>query len=121
LRRLLRPFDKRRWLPVLIWAAVILSVSSIPRTDLGPRLFPGCDKVLHFIEYLILGVVLRYWSGESRSLFVAGGIGFGVIDELHQRWVPNRTASFWDFTADASGILVGYLFVSRFLGMDTDG
>jgi VanZ family protein len=120
LRRLLRPFDRRRWLPTLICAIVIYAVSTIPGTALGARLFPGCDKVFHFIEYLILGVTLRYWSGESRKIFLAGGIGFSALDELYQQLVPNRIASFWDFLADSAGILVGYLFVSRLLGKETD-
>jgi VanZ family protein len=29
------------------------------------------------------------------------------VDEFHQYFVPNRTLSFWDFTADVIGILLG--------------
>jgi VanZ family protein len=121
MRRLLLAFGKRRWLPTVIVAAAIYGVSAIPGLDIGSDLFPGCDKVIHFIEYLILGVTLRYWSRESRKIFIAGGLSFGALDELHQLFVPNRVASYWDFAADICGVLVGYLIVGRFGVKKDDG
>jgi VanZ family protein len=93
---------------------VIAVVSSIPEFSIKQEPFPGCDKVVHFIEYFILGIALRYWSGGPRKLFVFGGIGFGAIDELHQWFVPGRDASVWDFVADTCGVVVGYLVAGRF-------
>jgi VanZ family protein len=72
-------------------------------------LFPGCDKVLHFIEYSILGAALRFWSGGPRAVFLAGGAGFAALDEFHQRYVPGRDASYLDWTADLAGLATGFI------------
>jgi VanZ family protein len=106
---------KHRWLPMLAWAIAMLFVSSIPKFEVATQLFPSCDKVLHFIEYSILGTTLRYWSGRSGRLLVGGGIVFGAVDELHQIWVPGRVASPWDLLADACGVTVGFVISRRFI------
>ena len=112
---------RRRWLPALVWGAVILTVSSFPRMDLAPRLFPGCDKILHFIEYSILGLGLRYWSGSGKPLFVAGGLAFAALDEFHQKYVPGRHASLMDWVADLSGVVVGFLIYGIISRKGSDG
>lgn len=43
----------------------------------------------------------------------AVGIAYAVLDELHQSFVPNRTLSFGDFTADVIGILAGFWLARR--------
>ena len=100
---------RRPWLLVVVWGAAILTVSSLPHLGRGLQLFPGCDKVLHFIEYSILGAVLRYWSGTMNPLFPLGGAGFAALDEFHQRYVPGRDASPWDWTADLAGTVIGFI------------
>jgi VanZ family protein len=112
---------RRRWLPAVVWGAAILAVSSFPRLGLEHRGFPGCDKVMHFIEYFVLGVGLRYWSGDGRLFFVAGGVGFAAFDEFHQRFVPGRQASPWDLVADVAGIVVGFLLYGLFMKKENDG
>jgi VanZ family protein len=74
-------------------------------------LFPHCDKVAHFIEYLILGAALRYWSGDGRKRFLAVGIVYAILDEFHQAFVPGRHASPWDVMADTLGLVVGFVWL----------
>ena len=105
-------FARRSWLGAVIWAAAILVVSSIPNPSLGPSLFPGCDKIAHFIEYLILGLALRYWVGSNWAMGAAA-LGFAALDEIHQRFIPGRQMSFWDFAADAAGLAVGYFILGQ--------
>jgi len=112
---------RRRWLPAVVWAAAILAVSSYPRMALAPSMFPGCDKILHFIEYSILGMGLRYWSGGGKPLFVLGGVGFAAVDEFHQKYVPGRHASVFDWAADLAGVLVGFLIYGFFMKKGDDG
>ncbi len=69
----------------------------------------GCDKIAHFVEYFILGWALRFWSRTGRPRFLAGGIAFAAFDEFHQKYVPGREMSLWDFVADAAGITAGFL------------
>ena len=110
-----------RWIPTLVWTAAIIGLSSIPDLDIGSRRFPGCDKVAHFIEYSVLGITLRYWSGRTKKHLVPGGLCFAALDELHQRYVPGREASLWDFLADASGLIFGFLISRRFFRKGDDG
>jgi VanZ family protein len=112
---------RRPWLAAVLWGAAIFTVSSLPDPDPGLPLFPGCDKILHFIEYSILGVGLRYWAGGARPLFLAGGVGFAAIDEFHQRYVPGREASLWDWVADLAGLGVGFLAIRHFKRRGNDG
>lgn len=70
----------------------------------------------HFIEYSILGMALRFWAGgraPRTAWFWLVGVGFGGADEIHQRFIPGRFMSFWDFTADACGLLCGYFLFHR--------
>ncbi|MCP4726006.1 MAG: hypothetical protein GY863_13270, partial [bacterium] len=63
-----------------------------------------------------------YYSSKIREIFRAVLISFGVtvfiagFDELHQIYVPFRTASFFDFVSDLSGIfaaLIVFWFIVR--------
>jgi VanZ family protein len=105
-------FRRRRWLGAILWAAAILVVSSLPSPTLGPPLFPNCDKLAHFIEYMIFGLALRYWAPGGLAVGAAG-LAFAALDEIHQRFIPGREMSFWDFAADAAGLAVGYLLLGR--------
>jgi VanZ family protein len=102
-------FEQRRWLPTLLWGVAIFLVSSVPRLDAAIVRLEGCDKIGHFVEYFVLGWALRYWSRGGRFRFLAGGVVFAAFDEFHQRFVPGREMSFWDFVADAAGITAGFL------------
>ena len=74
----------RNWLPVLVWAAVIFSFSSIP--DLGTGLGTWdlvLRKLAHTAEYAILGALLVRATGRA-GLALAIGILYAVSDEVHQ-------------------------------------
>ena len=45
----------RRWVPPALWAALILLLTSIPNPDVGGVGFPGADKIVHGMLYLVLG------------------------------------------------------------------
>jgi VanZ family protein len=109
LKRLFRIFERRRWLPTLLWAVAIFLVSSMPKVDTAIVRLEGCDKIAHFVEYFILGWALRYWSRDGSAKYLAGGIVFAAFDEFHQRFVPGREMSLWDFVADAAGVTAGFL------------
>ena len=57
--------------------------------------------------------VLRIVSPISPSFFVPGGIAsfIGILDEIHQTYIPGRDSSVTDVMLDIVGILlVGILF-----------
>jgi VanZ family protein len=127
----LRPFV-RYWLPPLAWMALIWSVSSdLGSTDhsAGPfawimtALFPWATpaqidlahlivrKTGHMVEYAILTALwFRTLSAgrrlpftSSAPLALAISVVWAITDELHQSFVPSRTASAMDVIFDSTG------------------
>lgn len=101
------------WLPVVVWAALIFTLSSIP--DLGTGL-GGWDlalrKIAHAAEYAVLGALLL--RALRRELPAAAiGIAYAVTDEIHQTFVPGRHGAPLDVLVDALGVLFGVYVLSR--------
>lgn len=113
------------WLPVFAWMGVIFHFSSIPGKDI-PLLFPFQDVVFHIAIYAILGLLFTRSAKFTFlnltplklllfSLFF--GTLYGIIDEFHQSFVPNRYPCGFDVFTDSSGTLLGsliQLFLQRF-------
>jgi VanZ family protein len=106
------------WTPVVLYAALIFLLSSLSDADVYiPALtIPYADKVLHALEYGLLGILtyraFRYaagtWSAAHAALLaIAASTGYGMTDELHQAFVPLREANVWDVVADGMGSAVG--------------
>jgi len=100
------------------YCIVIFGLSSSSKAVLIPS-FYGADNVMHGVEYAILGVLLarsifvsksRFSNGSLIISIVALATLYGISDEIHQAFVPGRSASFWDVLADGSGSLIGALF-----------
>ena len=103
----------RYWLPPVLYAAFIFFLSSVPgRKYLYP--FSSADKVLHLVEYAVLGYLITrafgYNSSGKKRLFVrsfAVCLLYGLSDEFHQWFVPYRVVSFMDMLANVTGSLLG--------------
>jgi VanZ like protein len=102
------------WGPVVVQMAIIFAASSIP--DLGQ--LPGgiSDKSGHSIGYALLaGLLLRAFTrGRLRDvtwrravLAIVCATLYGASDELHQVFVPGRSADRYDILADGIGSMVG--------------
>jgi hypothetical protein len=115
-----RPETERKlsaWVPAAAWTALIFCVSSIP--GLAPIIFrfKYFDKLAHATEYLGLGVFLTVayrgsLSGRPRlgltlALAIATGLAIAVADEAYQLTVPGRAVEFYDWVADATGVVLG--------------
>jgi VanZ family protein len=109
----MKPF-LRYYLPAFLWAVIIFAFSSIPRLmppHLGLRYH---DKIYHFIEFAIFGLLLiqalrhRYSFTQRPAAIgwaVALGVLWGALDEFHQLFVAGREASLLDALADSGGVL----------------
>lgn len=105
----------RSWLPVVLWAALIFTASSIPGPKLPEIHTWFSDKLEHAVVYGVLGALcfraLRRTtalpSAPAAALAAAIGLGYGVTDEVHQLFVPQRSFELLDMAADASGAAVG--------------
>lgn len=103
------------------WMAVIYFLSSRPGSEF-PATFDGADKIVHFVVFGILGVLLAGAFGRvgrefpwRRLLLVTTAVAlYGVLDEFHQAFVPGRAPSAGDVVADAAGGFVVTAVAYRF-------
>jgi VanZ family protein len=79
---------------------------------------PLSDKGVHFVEYGVLAALLAHavrgtwpeWGTRSTFFLVWGVTVFwGLLDEIHQAYVPGRVADARDALADALGGIAGVL------------
>ena len=107
-----------RLLPMLGMMGLIFFFSAQPGDTLPlPALF-GIDKVAHCLVYAALAVTVCYafpswaewpagrWRGLTVVLFC---LFYGISDEFHQSFVPNRDVSLGDLVADTIGGLLGVM------------
>ena len=101
------------WGPVVLDMAAIFYVSSLHQAPLPPGVG---DKPTHLLAYLLLAVlVVRAVAGglparvswTKALLALAMTIGYAVSDELHQYFVPGRSAELGDLYADSIGAGMG--------------
>lgn len=98
-----------RWLPVVVWMAVLFRLSSVPGSSL-----PGRFGTLgHFVTYAILGALLVLALGRGRqpgttiALAVMIASLYALTDEFHQSFVPLRTPDVADWGVDTLGSFAG--------------
>ena len=131
-----RWFVAASWALVAAWACFIFYASSNTGADLneGPGLFslvyqaqilgPDADainSIAHFCEYALFGALwtnaLRCHLPLSRAVLVAIACAslYGVTDELHQLFVPDRACDPVDWLVDTAGAALGALLASHIL------
>jgi VanZ family protein len=102
------------WGPVVVVMALIFSASAMS----DPGAPPGglSDKSAHFLAYGALGAALIRALADGRTagmttarVLLAAVIAsaYGVSDEVHQSFVPQRSPELMDLAADAAGGLSG--------------
>ena len=118
----LRKFLKYQ-LPAILWITAIFiqsSISKLSTPDLG---FKSQDKLAHLVEFAILAFLLRRaffyypnakWREKWYLLTLLVGGCYAVFDEIHQAFVPGRTAVLYDVLADVIGVLI-VINIYRFL------
>lgn len=100
-----------RWVPVVLWAGVILTATSLPNVPAAPA--AGIDKLGHLAMYGILGLLALRAAWETAPaprtmvLTLAAIALFAATDEWHQRFIPTRSAELADWFADVAGATLG--------------
>jgi VanZ family protein len=100
----------RAWGPACLWAALIFALSAQP--TLPVSLGDGRDKLAHLTAYAVLGFLLARARGAGRAalwLPILLGLAYAASDEIHQSFVPGRSADPFDWVADAIGVALGVL------------
>jgi VanZ family protein len=105
-----------RWLPVLGWMALIFLLSAQPglRVSDDANVDRPIRTLAHLASYAVLAALL------VRALATRGGptrvaafgawvvaVLYGVSDEIHQSFVPDRTGRPSDVLIDAIGAAIG--------------
>ena len=113
------------WLPAAVYMLLIWVASSI-ETPLSLEDVPFQDKGVHFIEYGILGLLIshalvgtypRVSAPRRAVLAFLGTILWGMLDEIHQAYVPGRNADIVDVWADGLGAIMGTLVFFAYRGI----
>lgn len=108
------------YIPLAVYWSALLIGTSLPADSL-PGFGIG-DKLLHFGAYLILAILLSLsllFQNKNQLLkkkyilfsIIISSV-YGMLDEIHQIFIPGRSNEFLDWTADFIGVLVGVLLVS---------
>ena len=111
-------------IPLILYWIILFIGTSLPSDHISTIVDIG-DKLKHFTAYLVLAFLLSLnlhfqdkWKGLATNYLIFTFIictTYGILDELHQILVPNRSAEFYDWVADlfgsTFGVFLSYIFL----------
>jgi VanZ family protein len=119
--KLLRGF---LWVLPLLYMMMIWRMSSLPSNAYVELPDSNVDRFikesLHLVEFAILYllfVLAAYFNGKLTAttslIFAVVACLYGLTDEIHQSFVPARSATLIDLVKDVIGVSVAYYFVRK--------
>ncbi len=93
----------------MLWAALTFWLSASPDAQGVGGFFdltPPFDKLYHAGNFGVLGALLYLATGRVWVAVLLASL-YGVSDEVHQAYVPGRSADPFDWAADTVGASVG--------------
>lgn len=99
-------------IPVVVYAAIILIVSSVPNLQTPEVRFLAFDKVAHFLEYALFAYLAfrsvchvspRITNNQAAVVTFCILLGFAVLDEYLQSLTPGRHPDALDYLSDVVG------------------
>lgn len=96
-----------KWIPAIIIICCSWYLSSQPTIQHMPK-FPHADKIVHFICFGGLCFWITFALRRKRYIAIAVTSLYGIIDEIHQSFVPGRSCSIFDWIADTTGAIAGF-------------
>jgi len=102
-----------KYIPALLWMAFIFYLSSGQTDSITGTTTQRFIilKTFHLIEYAILFICFKITGLSSNKSLLYSYI-YALSDELHQSFVPGRSALFRDTLIDLLGSLIPYVFMS---------
>ena len=110
-------------LPVILYAGVVITVSSISNLNKPEIRFLAFDKIAHFFEYAIFAVLayrsisnLPFVRNADRAFYITTLflILFATFDEYFVQSLSRRTSSIYDLAADLVGALLVLILLRVF-------
>lgn len=108
------------YLPLALYWIILFTATTLPGNQL-PDLHLS-DKIEHFSAFFILAVLLNLALIFQRKSFVLFKyaalvtivitLSYGAIDELHQIFIPGRSADIRDWLADSTGVILGVFILN---------
>jgi VanZ family protein len=113
----MRSITNRYTLLAVLYYSALCVLSHIPGNTLAKLGVNLWDKAVHFSAYFILGALISLGVIKSHRLKAGPALLFsallilslGAVDEIHQLFVANRSASIGDVIADTLGGIMGIL------------
>ena len=112
--------------PIVLMAIIFVS-SSIPMDGESKhfkfvvQLAPTIQNLLHipvfsFLAYLWMNSLSRHGFSRIQTLIITIiiTVGYGILDEFHQLFVPGRYASFSDVLFNILGCTIGIIIFFQF-------
>jgi hypothetical protein len=101
-----------------VWTACVFYLLSFDTTAASDAIIwkvVGIDKLIHFFIFLVFAYLwgvfffnnTQYEKRKISLLLILIGTSFGMGMEFYQKFLTNRSFSYWDGVADAIGTLVG--------------
>lgn len=103
------------WIITLALAVLIFYVSSLTAKETSGSGTGINAIVYHLIVFFLLGFFLfiSVVRGRNKGLMIPATLllmSYGILDELHQYFVPGRTSTFSDVVLDSVGIMFAFIF-----------
>ena len=115
-------------IPLILYWIILFIGTSLPADHLS-SVIDISDKLKHFTAYTVLGFLLSLnfhfqekWPKIVPFYFLFAFVVcvfYGIVDELHQILVPNRSAELLDWVADVLGSFFGVIISFLFLKIIT--
>ncbi len=104
----------KRWLFVTILVGIGIAVLSLLPPKSGVEIQSN-DKINHFIAYAVFSFCgLKAHHEKQVFRFLLFFVGYGLLMEWLQGFVPGREQSFFDALANTLGVSIGW-FIFRLL------
>ncbi|KIL49781.1 VanZ family protein [Jeotgalibacillus soli] len=114
-----------------LYMALIWLFSSLPHNAVMELPSSSADRfikeALHVVEFgllhllFVLALLANGRLSDTTHIFAAVFAGFyGLLDEIHQAFVPSRSATVIDAIKDLTGVIIAYLVIKHtcFFGFD---
>jgi VanZ family protein len=103
------------YLPFILYWLILAASTSFPGVT-EKEVLNHQDKIAHFGGYFILASLMyltfsaqrkypRLYAMPGRFTFFVSGI-YGIVDELHQLFIPRRSCDIADYAADLAGTVI---------------